>query len=212
MTGTWEEGAVEMDVDLVTDGIRQISYDVTLDQSADIRMEQFRRSARMRRSFLLGFLWPVGFVALTYLLFPGDWFVKFLCALSVIVMGAGLYPLVYRRALRSRIGKLIAEDLRTSDPVRHWMTLDREGIHVKWLKTVRHFEWASVDTLDETEDAIEFHMKDGGLAVAFKSAFRDVNDMREFMDIAHGFMVEAQVSEAETRIQNVSGAKEMFGS
>jgi hypothetical protein len=66
--------------------------------------------------------------------------------------------------------------------------LTDKGIWTKQQNTQIIHEWAIVEEIQETDDSIDFFMRNGTATVVRKRAFESEESKREFLDIARQYL------------------------
>jgi YcxB-like protein len=167
----------------------RIQFDATLDDFVDVATRCLARSKQIRKWRWDGLLTSglVVWLAISYL-FPGSPTKKLLVGCLGAIAIACIYPFTYRSTVNRRLRKLCREQIGTDGPVTVQIELTEKGIWAKQQNTQIIHEWVNVETLQETEDSIDFFMRDGAATVVRKRAFNSEESKREFLDLARHYL------------------------
>jgi YcxB-like protein len=167
----------------------RVQFDATLDDYVDVATRCLARSKQIRKWRWDGLL-TSGLMAwlAIYALFPGPFAKKMLAGFIGAIVAACVYPFTYRSTISRRLRKLCREQIGTDGPVRVQVELTDKGICTKQQNTQIIHEWANVAVIQETDDSIDFFMRDGAATVVRKRAFESEETKREFMDLSRQYV------------------------
>jgi YcxB-like protein len=167
----------------------RVQFDATLDDFVDVTTRCLARSKQIRKWRWNGLLTSVLIVwlAVPYLL-PGSTPKKLLAGFFGAIITVCIHAFTYRSTVNRRLRKLCREQIGTDRPVTVQIELTEKGIWTKQQNTQIIHEWANVETVQETEDSIDFFMRDGAATVVRNRAFNSEEAKREFMDLARHYL------------------------
>jgi hypothetical protein len=167
----------------------RVQFDATLDDFVDVTTRCLARSKQIRKWRWDGLL-TSGLIAwlAIYVLFPGPPVKKMLAGFMGAIVAACIYPFTYRSTVNRRLRKLCREHIGTDGPVTVQVELTEKGIWAKQQNTQIIHEWANVEMIQETDDSIDFFMRDGTATVVRKRAFESEEAKREFMDLGRQYL------------------------
>jgi hypothetical protein len=166
-----------------------VQFDATLDDFVDVSTRCLARSKRIRKWRRDGLL-TTGLMAwlAIYAFFPGPFAKKMFAGFIAAVVAACIYPFTYRSTISRRLRKLCREQIGTDGPVRVLFEITDKGISTKQQNTQIIHEWANVEVIQETDDSIDFFMRDGSAIAVRKRAFESEETKREFLDLARQYL------------------------
>jgi hypothetical protein len=169
--------------------LMQVQFDATLDDFVDVTTRCLARSKQIRKWRWNGLLTSglAVWVAI-FIVFPGSSTKKVLVGFLGAITTACIYPFTYRSAVNRRLRKLCREQIGTDGPVTVQIELTEKGIWTKQQNTQVIHEWANVEMVQETEDSIDFFMRDGTATVIRKRAFNSEKSKGEFMELARHYL------------------------
>ena len=166
-----------------------VQFDATLDDFVDVTTRCLARSKQIRKWRWEGLLTSALIALLAiYALFPGPFAIKMLAGFTGAIFVACIYPFTYRSTVNRRLRKLCREQIGADGPVRVEVELTDKGIWTKQQNTQIIHEWANVEVVQETDDSIDFFMRNGTATVVRKRAFESEETKREFMDLAKQYL------------------------
>ncbi len=110
--------------------------------------------------------------------------------LSEPAWGALAYPLilaVYSPFYNRRLRKYFVESLGRDVPIRVQVELTESGMSCQQRHLRADYEWASVDAIEETGDAIYFHTGDKSVMAVRKRGFKTDSELAQFLDLARQY-------------------------
>lgn len=162
----------------------RISYEATLDEAVQSNMRLWELSALARRWKLQGLIAvPFLFLAINWVLYD-SWMERVVFAILGSAFFIPLYLYSYKRTLRKRTRKMLAQFLGTDQPVPCEYQFDEDGLVFRRQGTETKFQWSSVASVNMVEQGIEVLMKNNaGIAVLPLRIFRG-DEMKEWYEFA----------------------------
>lgn len=166
-----------------------IEYETTLDDIADAHLRVAARSRLARRTRWQSTFWIAALTSLLLFLLlalRGATLVE-RCVFAGLgaVVGAGGYWLNYRRSMKRRVLKYLREQMQTDGPLRFAVELREDCIWTKQGDTQLSFGWPNVREILDSEDGIEFRMRDGGFVIIRHRGFPSQEAREQFKEIAN---------------------------
>jgi hypothetical protein len=103
------------------------------------------------------------------------------------VISAAISWMLYGNSVRKRLRKYYLEKFGDRDSLPYEVELSESGISTKQLGTHSVIEWANVEEVEETEDAVGFYVFGGGAVFLRKRAFASAEEQRRFIEAAQRY-------------------------
>ena len=113
-----------------------------------------------------------------------------LSALFSAIISWHLYPQVVHKRAYKLYREIFGE--RTSFPFE--LDLTESGIRTNQLGVDKTVEWANVEEINESEDAVEFYMRNGDATFVRKRAFASPEEQLEFIKTAERYLNNSRTS------------------
>jgi len=167
----------------------RVEFDATLDDFVDVSMRSLARSKQIRKWKWNGSL-STGLLTwlAIYAFFPGPSVKKMAAGFIGAIVAACIYPFTYRSTVRRRLHKLCREHIGTDGPVLVQVEISDKGIWTKQQNTQCINDWVNVELIQETDDSIDFFMRNGTATVVRKRAFESEESKKEFVDLARQYL------------------------
>jgi hypothetical protein len=161
----------------------KVAFDFTLDDLVDASERTLSRSRVAR-----GWRWQA--VAFSALIGGGVvWLARGDLVLGLVggAVCAGLQVAFLKQNRKARLLRYFRERLGGDGPYRCEVELTPEALVAtqNGVRTVR--DWSSIDAINDTQDAIEFHSRGAGTLVVRNRAFGSREEWRKFLDTARQY-------------------------
>lgn len=172
---------------------RHVEFEATLDDVVDASKCLLARSKVARKLRWTGML-PTGLLTgiLVFFLIPDSLSMKLIISTLGAIAAAALYPAFYERSSCKRLRKFCREQLGTDRPFKVEMQLLAQGVYIRQNATQIIYEWPSVEQVVETPDSIDIFVRNGGIVVVPKRAFKSTESEQEFIALAHQYLVQSK--------------------
>lgn len=124
------------------------------------------------KSFVVGLFWGI-IAAIVGAVFYWNW-----------------YPSKVKRQLYDYYREQFGE--RDSFPIQ--LEFTETGIWTEQMGTQIKFEWANVEEITETEDSVDFYMRDGGGIFVKKKDFSSSEERQRFLDTIYQYLNKSRTS------------------
>ena len=171
----------------------RVRFATTLDDVVDANLRALSRSKVDQSWSWEDIVYAVLFFGVfLYAVIPEDRAIRLLIFVSAMALWAVTYRHVggfftkryFRRFFKERLGDDVPYDVTVE--------LSPGGISTRWLAQRWDFEWASIETILETPDSVDFHTRFGGILVVRKRAFDSPGAMRQFVELAERYRADAE--------------------
>ncbi|HZM89559.1 MAG TPA: YcxB family protein [Blastocatellia bacterium] len=171
-----------------------VQFDATINDFVDVSIRSHAKSKTLRLWRLQGALITALLTALSvYILAPLSSLVgaAVACVSGVIVFGVGL--MTAEQEFRHRLHKLYREQIGSDKfPVRVTVELLDEGLSFNQMGAWTRYEWARIERMEESDDALYFFYKDLTCSAVRKRGFESVAIKDEFLKRAEGYIQESR--------------------
>lgn len=171
----------------------RVQFEITPDDMVDTTLRALERSAtyraqRTRNVLLLALVLGVGsFFALSFVMSHESLGVKLLLSGFAAIIGGVVQLFSERSNIERRMHAYCEEQLGTDEAVNFQVELKPDGVLTEGQGTQIIFAWPNVEEIAETDDSIDFYMRNGGIVVVRKRAFASTEEMRRFLALAAEF-------------------------
>ncbi|HEY0099974.1 MAG TPA: YcxB family protein [Pyrinomonadaceae bacterium] len=168
----------------------RIQFEVTPEEMVDATLRVLDRSPtycaqRTRNVLLLAFIMAViSFFAVSFGLPGASLWAKLLVSGFAAVIGGVVQLFTERWNVERRLHAYSEERLGTDKAINFRVELTPDGILTEGQGTQVNFVWPNVEEIAETDDSIDFFMRNGSLVVVRKRAFASAEEMRRFLALA----------------------------
>jgi len=170
-----------------------IQFEITPDDMVDTALRALDRSATYRAqrtrniclmALVMGF---VSFLALSFFAGDDSLLARFLVSGFAAIVGGVVQLFTERWTIERRLYAYSEEQLGTDEPVNFQVELTPAGILTEAQDTQINFAWSKVEEIAETDDSIDFFMRNGGIVVVRKRAFGSTDAIRQFLELATSY-------------------------
>ncbi|MBD0369290.1 MAG: hypothetical protein ICV60_00440 [Pyrinomonadaceae bacterium] len=170
----------------------RVQFEATLDDLVDLHERITARSKLARSWIRQGAVWSALISAIisgipAFLVAYGIWGILALAAGLASVAGlisAVTALLFYRDRMRQRYYAAFREQFGNRESFPFEAELTEAGIWTRQMGVQYMFEWANVEEMKLTEDAVEFYMYGGSAVAVRKRAFASTDEEQQFVDEA----------------------------
>jgi|GEM_PF-3167818 len=170
-----------------------VRFDATIDDVVDVSMRSWANSKTMR-------LWRWQGAATTGLMFAVPAYVllsrttgaRLVITCAAALAGVAYYSFTYRESLRKRTRKLCREQLGTDAPFTVTVELLDQGISFSQMGARIVHDWACIDRVEESGDALYFFSKESMCSAVRKRAFESAAMKDEFLKRAEAYIQESR--------------------
>jgi hypothetical protein len=103
-------------------------------------------------------------------------------------VGAVISGLMHRNTVKRRMYKYWREQFGDRTTFMVEMEITESGIWTSQMGTQSTYEWANVEEIKETEETIQFYMRNGGAVFVRKRAFKSPEDEQQFIGHAQRYL------------------------
>lgn len=179
----------------------RVQFEATIDDLVDLNERASARSQAARSwlrqgAFGTALLGAIFLGAPVFLVAYAIWGIE-LAALFGSVLGlisGAVSWLVYPNRIRQRYYAYFREQLGNRDSFPFEAELTETGIWTRQMGIQNMFEWASVEEIKITEDAVEFYMYGRGAVSIRKRAFTSTEEEQQFIDEARHYLNASRTS------------------
>jgi hypothetical protein len=136
----------------------ELEFEATIDDLVDVTVRSFARSKTSRKWRWQG------------------------------VLVSAFHVATYSRTVKKRVRKLCREQLGAEDTFKVTVELGEEAIALAQMGSRVSYDWAGIERLEETEDALYFYRGHGGCFAVRKRAFDSVATKDEFLKLAEDYI------------------------
>jgi hypothetical protein len=166
-----------------------VRFDATIDDVVDVAVRSWANSKTMR-------LWRWQGAAVTglmlglpaYFLVPATVRTRLIIGAAVTLLGAAYHLVTYEENFRKRTRKLWKEKFGSDAPFTVTVELLDEGLSFSQTGSRNVLEWARVDRVEETIDALYFFSRDNVCSAVRKRGFETVAMKDEFLNRAQAYI------------------------
>lgn len=163
----------------------------------DVTLRALQRSAtyraqRTRNVLLLALVLGIGsFFAFSFALSGGSLQTKILLSVFAAVIGGVVQLFSERWNIERQMHAYCEEQFGTDEPINFQVKLAPTGILTERQGTQVNFVWPNVEEIAETDDSIDFYMRNNsGIVVVRKRAFASAEEMRRFLALAAEYLAQ----------------------
>ena len=168
----------------------RVEFEVTPEDMVDAALRALDRSATYRNQrtrnvlMMAGIVGVLTFFALAYGL-PGESLrSKFLIGVFAAVIGGVIQLFTERSTVERRLYAYSEEQLGTDEAVNFQVELTPGGILTEGQGTQVSYAWPNIEEIAETDDSVDFYMRNGGILVVRKRAFASAQEIQRFLALA----------------------------
>lgn len=160
-----------------------IQFEATIEDCVDVTIRSLKRLETLRTWHWQG----VGSMALiggvpAFALASGSMAIRLAISVAAALVAIALYLWTSPYTFKERIEKLCREQFGTGEPGRIQVEINDSGIAIRQVGTETIYDWATIETFEETEAAIYFYTWDKGCFAVRKRGFASVESMNEFIE------------------------------
>jgi hypothetical protein len=168
----------------------RIEFEITPDDMVDTTLRALDRSAtyraqRKRNIFVAAlFLGVVAFFAFSFVASADSLLARLLVSGFAATVGGVVQFFNERWTIERRMYAYCEEQLGTDEAINFQVELTPGGILTEGQGTKINFAWPNVEEIVETDDTIDFFMRNRGIVVVRKRAFSSAEEQRQFLALA----------------------------
>jgi hypothetical protein len=162
-----------------------VQFDATIEDFVDVTIRSLKRSETLRTWHWQGvasmaLIGAVSAIALT----SGSIAIRSAIAAAAGLAAVALYLWTSPETFKERLGKLCREQLGTDGPVRILAELGDSGVAMSQAGTKTIYDWAIIEGIEETDDAVYFYRSDKGCFAVRKRGFDSEESKNKFVELA----------------------------
>jgi hypothetical protein len=104
--------------------------------------------------------------------------------LVVAVLMVLCYPLLHKKGINDRLHRIAQEKMAEPGPYICEVEIRPEGIWIRQMNRQVTYEWTIVDTIDDSGDAVNIFIRDGGGVIVRDRAFASKAEKSRFVELA----------------------------
>lgn len=164
----------------------RVQFEITSDEMVDTALRAFERSAAYRARRTRGVLLTGLFTgALMFFVgYSNSLPVRLVMSVFGAIVGGVVQIFIERWGVERRLHEHYEEQLGTDEAVNFQVELTPAAILTEGQGTQVNFAWTNVEEIAETDDSIDFFMRNGGLLAVRKYAFSSTEERRLFQALA----------------------------
>lgn len=173
----------------------QVRFEVTVDEMAEAHLELYLATTDGRRQpVIAGVVTAVASGLMVLYLYRMSTPVVVAPIAVAVTIGAFFFARwEFRRTVRRRIRKTLAEQLGGSGPVPITVAVEPESLRVEQQSTEVRFRWEAVSHLDDRPEMIRLHAaRPQGLIRVPARAFASFDDRAEFVRLSRQYLEAAR--------------------